>query len=407
MSDLLYESQYFTTTLSVAGGIDASQTTGIVFQVVTEVSEPTKPGLVLLSYSDPLNTTASEWITYTSINTTTKELAGVHRAQEGSSGKAHANGVTVAFPHSMAHINRINDKLTGVDSGVTLDSPTIVSPTLTSPTITGTALASADGLNVSSLSRQAIINGGFTVNQRVYVSNATLAAGAYGHDRWKAGASGGDYTFTQLPQSTQITIKTGKSLIQVVEDKNVIGGTYTLSWTGTAQARFGKDSATPSGTYAASPITITGQTAGTVMSVEFNEGTLKDVQLNSGSVPLPFQPKSFEEELRACQWYYRKSYNYSAAPGSALSTGIGVYFIQSASDASRLRGSITFPTMRATPILRFWDAAGNLSKVTSVSGDTFTDNQAINQLTSNSDNNLFYTSTSGGFEVAYDLNSEL
>ena len=155
----------------------------------------------------------------------------------------------------------------------------------------------------NSLAYQCLINGGFTVNQRVYVSDATLAAGAYGHDRWKAGASGGDYTFTQLAQATTITIKTGKSLIQVVEDKNVIGGTYTLSWTGTAQARFGKDSATPSGSYAASPLTITGQTAGTVMSVEFNEGTLGKVNLANSSVALPFMPKSYEEELRACQRY--------------------------------------------------------------------------------------------------------
>jgi len=155
----------------------------------------------------------------------------------------------------------------------------------------------------NSIARQAIINGGFTVNQRGYASNATLSAGVYGHDRWKAGASGGDYTFTQLASSTQITIKSGKSLIQVIEDKNVVGGTYTLSWEGTAQARFGKDSATPSGIYASSPITITGQSAGTVMSVEFNEGTLGKVQLNTGSVALPFMAKSFDEELRACQRY--------------------------------------------------------------------------------------------------------
>ena len=157
----------------------------------------------------------------------------------------------------------------------------------------------------NSLKTNCLINAGFTVNQRGYVSNATLAAGVYGHDRWKAGADGGDYTFTQLAQSTTITIKTGKSLIQVIEDKNVIGGTYTLSWTGTAQARFGIDSATPSGAYAASPITITTQTAGTVMSVEFNAGTLSNVVLNSGTVALPFMPKSFEEELRACCRYWK------------------------------------------------------------------------------------------------------
>ena len=151
-----------------------------------------------------------------------------------------------------------------------------------------------------SLVRQAIINGNFVVNQRVYVSAATLASGSYGHDRWKAGASGGDYSFTQLASSTQITIASGKSLIQVIEDKNVIGGTYTLSWTGTAQARAGVDSATPSGAYADSPLTITSQTAGTVMSVEFDDGTLGGVQLNLGSVALPFMPKSYAQELADC-----------------------------------------------------------------------------------------------------------
>jgi len=171
--------------------------------------------------------------------------------------------------------------------------------------VTPKAIADSTLVFTNSLAYQCIINGGFTVNQRGYVSNATLAAGVYGHDRWKAGAGGGDYTFTQLPQSTTITIKSGKSLIQVIEDKNVIGGTYTLSWTGTAQARFGIDSATPSGAYAASPITITTQTAGTVMSVEFNAGTLGKVVLANSSVALPFMPKSFEEELRACCRYWK------------------------------------------------------------------------------------------------------
>ena len=145
-----------------------------------------------------------------------------------------------------------------------------------------------------------IINPGFTINQRGYVSNAVLAAGSYGHDRWKAGASGGDYTFTQLNSNTTITIQTGKSLIQVVEDKNVQATRYVLSWEGTAQARVGVNSATPSGTYAASPIVITGQTAGTTMSVEFNEGTLGKVQLKADSVgttATPFETRSVGQEL--------------------------------------------------------------------------------------------------------------
>ena len=38
-----------------------------------------------------------------------------------------------------------------------------------------------------------LIDAGFTINQRAYVSAATLASGAYGHDRWKAALSTPEY----------------------------------------------------------------------------------------------------------------------------------------------------------------------------------------------------------------------
>lgn len=151
-----------------------------------------------------------------------------------------------------------------------------------------------------------LIDGAFTVNQRTYVSAATLASGAYGHDRWKGGASGGDYSFTQLPNATQITIASGKSLIQVVEDKNVVGGDYVLSWEGTAQGRYAVDSDTPAGAYADSPIAISSQTAGTTMSVEFDDGTLGKVQLEVGAVATEFENLPFGVQLEICKGYYRE-----------------------------------------------------------------------------------------------------
>lgn len=167
--------------------------------------------------------------------------------------------------------------------------------------------------------RNILHNPGFTINQRAYVSAAALASGTYGHDRWKAGASGGDYSFTQLAGPTQITIASGKSLIQVIEDKNVVGGSYVLSWTGTAVARVGVDSATPSGNFAASPILITSQTAGTTMSIEFtganavggsflasNSGTLGQVQLELGSLATPFEFRQYGIELSLCMRYFQR-----------------------------------------------------------------------------------------------------
>jgi hypothetical protein len=153
-----------------------------------------------------------------------------------------------------------------------------------------------------------IINGGFTINQRAYGSAGTLAAGVYGHDRWKAGSGGGNYSFTQLASPTTITVAANKTLIQVIEDVMVYGGTYILSWKGTCQARYAINSATPAGAYAASPITITGQTAGTTMSVEFGNGaasgTLGEVQLELSGVATPFDLRNYTVELALCQRYY-------------------------------------------------------------------------------------------------------
>ena len=161
--------------------------------------------------------------------------------------------------------------------------------------------------NIAVTKRNFLINGAFQINQGGYVSAAVLAAAAYGHDQWKAGASGGDYSFTQSTGSTTITIAAGKSLIQPIEDARVTGGgSYVLAWTGTAQARAGVNTLTPSGAYAASPLLITGQTDGTVMSVEFNAGTLGNVSLTEGNVAPPFQVPDYPIELALCRRYFSK-----------------------------------------------------------------------------------------------------
>lgn len=107
---LYKESQYFTTTLNVGGGINNSQTTGIIISSVSGLESISEPGIALLSYTDPLLTANAEWITYTSINGS-NELQGVTRGSEGFSAKSHANGVTVAFPHSKSHINNVVNSL--------------------------------------------------------------------------------------------------------------------------------------------------------------------------------------------------------------------------------------------------------------------------------------------------------
>jgi len=206
-----------------------------------------------------------------------------------------------------------------------------------------------------------LINGDFRVNQIGYASAAALAAGSYGHDQWKAGAAGGDYSFTQLKSSTQITIASGKSLIQPIEDVNVVGGSYVLSWTGTAQARAGVNSFTPSGAYAASPLSIGGQAAGTGMSVEFNAGTLGTVKLERGSVATPFVMRPYDQELLACQRYYQRFGEAMVSCDNAASVGQLFY------------GAFLWkPILRAAPTVNVYTmSAGNAgtASLASVSAD--------------------------------------
>jgi hypothetical protein len=226
-------------------------------------------------------------------------------------------------------------------AGATAASAGIIELATDAEFITGTATDRKPDRNI-------LINGDFRINQRVYVSAATLATTVYGHDRWKAGAAGGDYSFTQLNGPTVITIAAGKTLIQVVEDKNVYGGTYTLSWEGTAQGRYAVDSATPAGAYADSPIAITGQTAGTTMSVEFDDGTLGKVQLELGSAATGFEYRDYGTELAMCQRYYQ-IIRLGGLSGGAITTTNALY------------STVLVVEMRAAPsillqsVITLWD----------------------------------------------------
>ena len=119
---LYYAQQYATTKLSVSGGIDASQTTGIVLQSVTGL-DITKPGLICVGWSDPLVDGSYEFISYTSINGS-NELQGVTRGAEGSTGIEHANLVDIAWVITESHINKLNDMfVTGGEGYTQISTP--------------------------------------------------------------------------------------------------------------------------------------------------------------------------------------------------------------------------------------------------------------------------------------------
>ena len=76
---------------------------------------------------------------------------------------------------------------------------------------------------------------------------------------------------------------------------------------------------------------------------------IAQVQLNAGSVALPFYPKTFDQEYDACQRYYQKSFNYATAPSnSAAYAGADAKVTDRTGSYQGI--TVTFPKkMRATP----------------------------------------------------------
>ena len=174
MTTLKYLPQYFATTLNVGGGINNSQTTGIILQSVSGV-DITKPGQICISYSDPLDTGVAEWINYTSINGS-NELVGVTRGCEGYSAHSHLPGATIQFTLSASHLNDLNDVVNGIQGkNITTTAGGTTTYTLTpSPAITAYATGQefvikmnatntgASTINISGLGAKSLTKSGAT-----------------------------------------------------------------------------------------------------------------------------------------------------------------------------------------------------------------------------------------------------
>lgn len=227
--------------------------------------------------------------------------------------------------------------------------------------------------------RNRIINGTFSVNQRSF-GGGTLAAGVYGHDRWKAGAGGATYTVTG--ETATITVGT---LVQVIEGLNVPeGGAYTLSWSGTAQARV------DGGSYAASPITVTGKTAGANTNIEFGTGTVTRVQYEAGSIVTAYERRLYAVELVSCMRYFMTS----VSVGNTLFSG-------NCASGSIYNTTLRFPVlMRTTPSMTGASAGafGFPAVIGSLAAGTgwFTESRTANS-----------TQTPGYYESSWTASAEL
>lgn len=225
--------------------------------------------------------------------------------------------------------------------------------------------------------KNALLNGNFGINQERVSGTVSLAAGEYGHDMWKAGASGCTYTIGASGNVTTLTITAG-SLKQIVSGDDLFSGTYVLSWGGTAQGRI------DGGTYSSSGVTGS-VTGGTDVEVEFNTGTLSKVQFEPGSVATDFEIRPFSEELELCQGYFEMSYNidYATRVTSAGTEGFR------AAGVTALQRVMYKVTKRSNPTVTVYNPASGGS-------GSIRDNTAATNVTSS----VIYSGTSGFAENA-------
>jgi len=102
-----------------------------------------------------------------------------------------------------------------------------------------------------------------------------------------------------------------------------------------------------------------------IATSQFGGGTAEDwggsgnidiaqVQLCAGDVALPFMPKSFEEELRACQRYYEKSFNYNITPTDQTYPGLQTSGTAYSTSVIRPAAILFKTTKRVAPSISFY-----------------------------------------------------
>lgn len=147
--------------------------------------------------------------------------------------------------------------------------------------------------------RNKIINGNFAINQRGYSSETTTTgANQYTVDRWRVVTAGQALNWAASGVDRLVTAPTG-GIEQVIEGRNIEGGTYVLSWTGTATATVNSVTVAKNGSFTLP--------ANTNATVRFANGTVGLVQLEAGSTATLFERRPVGIELYLCQRYcYRQ-----------------------------------------------------------------------------------------------------
>lgn len=159
-----------------------------------------------------------------------------------------------------------------------------------------------------------LINGDFQINQRAFAGGA-LSSGVYGHDRWKAGAGGANYSISgyvmslvsgSLEQSVEAALwghSNFDNVFVTVSAKNPSADLSVAfgSGTGTISGGSGRQSYTFSpgtGTSATPSFEISAASAGTV--------TFSHLQIEVSSSASAWSPRSAVQEQMLCARYFQR-----------------------------------------------------------------------------------------------------
>ena len=188
--------------------------------------------------------------------------------------------------------------------------------------------------------RNAIINGNFNINQRGYVSGAATAVGQYTLDRWAVTNTPG-LIFTSSENKTTVTIPAGQTIKQVIEGVNLQTGKYVLSWKGTAQGRVN------GGSYGSSGLVVADVVGGVNTTIEFNAGTVTDVQFEPGRIATVYGALPWDVEEIRCMRYREEGW-ISAGGASNGSYGVIHTGSEGFKVSKRVEPSITYSNVTYT-----------------------------------------------------------
>lgn len=234
---------------------------------------------------------------------------GIRVKTTNTAGMVYGRVNTAVFSAGVTIVTLVNDGAGVLDAGLSALSYSILSPI--KPSLPNSQEA-RDSMGIpNGVSKNLIKNPYFQVNQDVYLGGF-LAAGAYGHDCWKAGAAGCTYTATLLGG---VTISTG-TLVQIIEiPEYIIAGTICVlsGFSGTA---------TVDGFTGTSPFVFTYFGAGTI-SIILPVGVHDKLQMEVGKVPTSPEYRTYQQDLLECQRFYEIVGSIGASSNGGAGIGYG------------------------------------------------------------------------------------